>query len=236
MLDLLSKSDKIIVADRVCYGNQIKKQCGELSEESLPMAYSISPCGSPSFLEGKMRVCKIKGCKRKHCGKGYCEMHHQRWIKWGNALIVKKHFSPKLRASERKRCPQCKEIKPYSEFHKDKQSGYCKSYCKKCEKDVHKKLYSEKRKKFNGLYIVWKSMKKRCLDPNCKSYKWYGSRGISVCKEWQDSFQAFYDWAKYRKKKGLEIDRINNNGNYEPSNCRFVTHLENMRNRKRRLK
>ena len=232
MLDLLSKSDKIKIANKGCYVNQIKKQSGEFSRERLAYGTSYSPLlALRLFLEGGMRVCKIKGCNGEHCGKGYCSMHHQRWIKWGNALIVKKHFSPKLKAVKMKRCPLCKETKPYSEFHIDKQSSYCKTYCKKCDKEFHKKLYVENKTKFNGLYIVWKSMNQRCFNPKSKSYKWYGGRGITVCKEWQDSFQVFYDWAKYRKKEGLQIDRRNNDGNYEPSNCRFVTPLVNMRNR-----
>lgn len=78
------------------------------------------------------------------------------------------------------------------------------------------------------LYYVWKSMKTRC---NSTRYKHYGGRGISVSKEW-DRFTEFEKWAiASGYKLGLEIDRINNNGNYEPDNCRFVTHAENNRNR-----
>lgn len=82
------------------------------------------------------------------------------------------------------------------------------------------------------LYRVWEHMKERCSNPNCKAFKWYGGRGISVCKEWRENFKMFYDWAKTKHKKGLQIDRRDNDGNYTPENCRFVTHLENMRNRR----
>lgn len=81
------------------------------------------------------------------------------------------------------------------------------------------------------LYEVWCGIKKRCYDKNCKAYKDYGGRGIIVCEEWINNYKLFYDWGiSHGWKKGLEIDRENNNSNYEPSNCRFVTKKVNMRN------
>ena len=81
------------------------------------------------------------------------------------------------------------------------------------------------------LCSVWSDMKTRCYNSNQKSYKHYGGRGIIVCEEWTGDFKCFYDWAiKNGYKKGLQIDRINNDGNYEPDNCRFVTTAENCRN------
>lgn len=82
------------------------------------------------------------------------------------------------------------------------------------------------------LYIVHEQMMKRCYKENNKSYSRYGGRGISVCEEWSNSFKAFYDWAvSHGYEYGLQIDRINNDGNYEPDNCRFVTAKENSLNR-----
>ena len=81
------------------------------------------------------------------------------------------------------------------------------------------------------LYSVWCTMKERCCNPNSKSYKHYGGRGISVCEEWTNSFAAFKAWADstgYRD--GLTIDRIDCSGNYEPSNCRWATSAEQNRN------
>lgn len=81
---------------------------------------------------------------------------------------------------------------------------------------------------------VWNGMKKRCLTKTCQRYKDYGGRGITVCDLWKRSFQAFYDWAVANGwQPGLQLDRINNDGNYEPDNCRFVTPEVNSRNRRK---
>lgn len=82
------------------------------------------------------------------------------------------------------------------------------------------------------LYGVWCSMKSRCENPNRPKYKDYGGRGIKVCEEWHD-VGVFAEWAFANGyKPGLQIDRENNNGDYCPSNCRFVTPKENSRNRR----
>ena len=82
------------------------------------------------------------------------------------------------------------------------------------------------------LYWMWKAIKQRCNNPRCPAYCNYGARGITYTKEWEQ-FESFYEWAMNTGwKKGLELDRINNDGNYEPSNCRFITRRENMNNRR----
>jgi hypothetical protein len=85
---------------------------------------------------------------------------------------------------------------------------------------------------YKKLLIVWTGMKKRCNNPKYEHYNIYGGRGIVVCQEWH-SFKPFYEWAlKSDYKIGLQIDRIDTNGNYEPSNCRWVTPKENSQNRR----
>jgi hypothetical protein len=83
-----------------------------------------------------------------------------------------------------------------------------------------------------ALYNVWAGIKKRCLNPNNHGYKDYGGRGIKVCDEWLE-FVPFRDWAlTHGYAKGLDIDRKEVNGNYEPLNCRFVTTTVNNQNRR----
>lgn len=76
-------------------------------------------------------------------------------------------------------------------------------------------------------------MRDRCNNPNNKSFKHYGGRGIKVCKEWDKDFMNFYTWAMDNGyKEGLTLDREEVNGNYEPSNCSWKTNLEQQRNRR----
>lgn len=78
--------------------------------------------------------------------------------------------------------------------------------------------------RYSRLYNIWRSMKQRCTNPKTVNYHNYGGRGIKVCEEWSSHFISFYDWAmKNGYSDTLSIDRINSNGNYEPSNCRWVS-------------
>jgi hypothetical protein len=78
----------------------------------------------------------------------------------------------------------------------------------------------------------WQSMKRRCYNKNCKDYKNYGGRGIKVCDEWLD-FIPFMQWSiENGYSDDLELDRIDNGGNYEPGNCRYVEKKENNRNKR----
>ena len=78
------------------------------------------------------------------------------------------------------------------------------------------------------IYLVWRGILNRCYLPTTAKYPRYGGRGITVCEEWRSDVTKFNEWAiAHGWVKGLQVDRINNDGNYEPSNCQIVTNMEN---------
>lgn len=102
-----------------------------------------------------------------------------------------------------------------------------------CYKDeVFKRDHVTHGQSDTNLYHVWASMKGRCKNKNNPAYKNYGGRGITVCEEWLD-FSNFYEWSMSNGYgDNLSIDRIDNDGNYEPDNCRWIT-LQEQQNNKR---
>lgn len=94
-----------------------------------------------------------------------------------------------------------------------------------------------KKRELHGLrntreYKIWSDMRQRCQNPNRNDYARYGGRGIVVCDRWNNSFMAFYEDMGIRPSNKHSIDRIDCDGDYEPSNCRWATTTQQSRNRK----
>lgn len=101
-------------------------------------------------------------------------------------------------------------------------SGHTRS-CGCLLKDTVSDLFSTHRETNTPLYRMWYNMKVRCNYPKSDHYRFYGARGITVCPEWEDSYEAFRDWAvESGYVDGLTIERKDNDKGYNPDNCRFI--------------
>lgn len=106
---------------------------------------------------------------------------------------------------------------------------------------LHNELLSKRcikhRQTKSRLYRIWSLMKHRCLNKNNKNFSYYGGRGIKVCEQWINNFISFRDWAITNGYQShLSIDRIDNNGNYCPDNCRWITLPEQQKNKRNTIK
>ena len=175
-----------------------------------------------------MRICNVEGCNRLVNAKGYCDKHYKRFKKYGDPLIVKLEIN-------HNRDPIC-TIEGCNNPHEAK--GYCRKHYVRFKKSGNPLF---KKTEYHGMrntyeYSVWSSMKDRCLNKNNKGYYRYGGRGITVCDRWLNSFIAFHEDMGQKPFSKAQLDRRDNDGNYEPDNCRWVTPAVNANNRRPRNK
>lgn len=112
-------------------------------------------------------------------------------------------------------------------------SGETKS-CGCLRKDISRGKGKKKPYSNTKLFYTYHGIKTRCYNTKSTSYKYYGAKGIKMCDEWLNDFKTFQEWAYnngYQENKGLSIDRIDVNGNYEPKNCRWVDNTTQANNR-----
>ena len=117
----------------------------------------------------------------------------------------------------------------------EKSSGAFKNISKiascGCMKGKKPHMTNLELKNYKPIHECYVNMKTRCYNPNYELYSRYGGRGIKVCDEWKNNFKEFYNWAINGWKKELTLDRINNDDDYKPDNCRWVDRVEQANNR-----
>lgn len=152
-------------------------------------------------------------------------------LRSGRLVVIDEKQAPKGSSSYHKMavckcdCGNIIEVRGTRIANKTIQSCGCIAIEKHTKRLTKHKMYGTR------IYRIWSGMKARCFRKALPEYSRYGGRGITVCKEWKNDFETFHQWAMANGyREDLTIDRINNNGNYEPTNCRWVTSKEQSRN------
>jgi hypothetical protein len=149
-----------------------------------------------------------------------------------------------------KRCEDCNSLNDLIIYGKETKglwsrknyielASELKVYCKECYVELNNRISSEKNTRHGHAvgsgtptYVSWQTMRRRCVDENHPAYKYYGGKGVSVCERWSVFDNFLSDMGE--RPIGHTIDRINSDGNYEPSNCRWADWKTQAANRKKR--
>lgn len=177
----------------------------------------------------------------KSCGCLKLERTKERWIDYRRSFLGKKYgrlsveeFVDVINNASRLKC-KCDCGESCIVRLGDLQSGDTKS-CGCLARETFNEMITSHGLSTHHLYDTWNDMIQRCYNENAPNYKYYGGRGIRVCDEWRSSPSSFIEWAEQNgHSKGLTLDRGNNDGNYEPDNCRWVTMTVQNRNQSNTL-
>jgi hypothetical protein len=153
--------------------------------------------------------------------------------RFGRLLVTEPAPKPHTRADRRWLC-QCDCGKTKVVAHHQLLGGNCRSCgCLRSELSAARVIKHGLRK--SPEYGIWNAMKNRCYNPHVKHHKDYGGRGIKVCDRWRDSFEAFITDMGRRPGPEYTIERENNDGDYEPGNCKWATRFEQQRNTRKNV-